>query len=119
MKCNSTIPVKDLFDTTLHTRDAAKQLLEWVEKDLCDHVELDFTDIDYISRSFADQFHAEKLELISKTNKTILVTNGNEDVIRMLQAVANTQNKKNRSIENIQVYNFTDWKILERFLLSI
>lgn len=119
MNCNSTIPVRDIFDSTLHTRDAANQLLKWVEQDLCDHVELDFAEVEYISRSFADQFHAEKLKLATKTNKVILVTNANEEVIRMLQAVAQTQGKVNRSYEKVQVYNYTDWKSLERFLLSI
>lgn len=119
MNYNSTIPVRDLFDSTLHTRDAANQLLKWVEEDLCDHVELDFADVEYISRSFADQFHAEKFKLATKTKKIILVTNANDEVIRMLQAVASTQDKVNRSYEKVQVYNYTDWKSLERFLLSI
>lgn len=119
MNCNATIPVKDISDATLHTRQAAVHLLEAVAENPCDYIELDFAEIEYISRSFADEFHAEKIKLAERSGKTILVTNANEEVVKMLQAVANTQHKINRSYEKVQVYNYTDWKNLERFLLSI
>lgn len=108
-----------MFDATLHTRPAAKQLLEVVANDPCDHIELDFAEVDYISRSFADEFHAEKMKLVEATGKAILVMNANEEVVRMLQAVAKTQHKDHRSYEHMPVYHYTDWKNLDRFLLSI
>ena len=119
MNCNATIPVFDLLSSTLHTRQAAKELLQASAENPCDHVVLHFANVEYISRSFADQFHADKLKLADSSTKTIIVTNANEEVFKMLQAVANTQHKVNRDYEKIPVYNYTDWNSLERFLLSI
>lgn len=119
MNCNATIPVFDLLSATLHTRQAATELLQVIAQNHCNLVELDFANVEYISRSFADQFHTDKLQLAASTEKTIVVTNANEEVIKMLQAVAKTQNKADRSYEKIPVYNYTDWNSLERFLLSV
>ena len=119
MNCKATIPVFDLLNATLHTRQAATELLQAIAQNSCDHIELDFANVEYISRSFADQFHADKLKLAASSTKNIIVSNANEEVFKMLQAVANTQHKVNRDYEKIPVYYYTDWNSLERFLLSI
>lgn len=119
MTCNSTIPVFTLLGATLHTRQAATELLQAVTQNPCDHIELDFVDVEYVSRSFADQFHAEKIAIAIQQQKSIIVTNANEEIIKMLQAVARTQDKENRAYEKVPVYNYTNWKSLERFLLSV
>lgn len=119
MNCNSTISVFNLLGATLHTRQAATELLHAIVQNPCDHIELDFVDVDYISRSFADQFHAEKLSIAIQQQKNIIVTNANEEIIRMLQAVARTQDKEIRAYEKVPVYNYTNWNSLESFLLSV
>lgn len=119
MNCNSTISVFSLFGATLHTRQVAIELLKNVEDRPCDNVELDFQQVDYISRSFADQFHSDKLSLAERLQKKIIVINPNEEVLKMLQAVARTQHKDKRDVKELPVYHYTDWQSLERFLLSI
>lgn len=118
MNCHSTIPVLDLLGTAIHTREAAISLLKVVENDMCDQVDLDFTNVEFISRSFADQFHADKISLSDKTGKSIIVTNANESVINMLQAVSKTQNKVVRHFANVPVYKYSDRNNLEQFLLT-
>jgi hypothetical protein len=104
---------------TLHTRQVASELIQLITTDPCAHIELDFSKVEYISRSFADQFHSEKLALATTSKKTVIVSNANEEVIQMLQTVARTQDKVKREGESIPVYNYTDWKNVERFLLSL
>jgi len=118
MNCHSTISVLDLLGVAIHTREAAVALLGLVEKDACDQVDLDFGGVEFISRSFADQFHADKIALSEKTSKIILVTNASESVIKMLQAVARTQNKAYREYASVPVFKYSDRATLERFLLS-
>ena len=113
------IPLAQVLDTTLHTRDAAKRLLQMVADSPCQQVELDFLNVQYISRSFADQFHADKMELIAITKKEIVVVNASESVVNMLQTVSRTQNKTCREESSLPVLKYTDWTQLENFLLSI
>jgi len=118
MNCHSTISVLSLLGATIHTREAAMSLFQVVESDICDQVDLDFTGVEFISRSFADQFHADKISLSENTGKSIVVTNANVSVINMLQAVSRTQNKPVRHFANIPVYKYSDRNNLERFLLT-
>lgn len=85
----------------------------------CQQVELDFLGVQYISRSFADQFHTGKMELAVVSQKTIVVVNASESVVNMLQTVAKTQNKTYRTESSLPVLKYTDWQQLENFLLSI
>ncbi|MGZ3836934.1 MAG: hypothetical protein ACXVMS_06955 [Flavisolibacter sp.] len=118
MNCHSTISVLDLLGTTVHTREASVILLKVVENDPCDQLDLDFAGVAFISRSFADQFHADKINLAQKSNKSIIVTNANESIINMLQAVSRTQHKTGRHLPSVPVYKYSDRNVLERFLLS-
>lgn len=119
MNCVTIIQVSKLLGQTIHTREAAKFLLADVKNDLCEKVELDFSDVDYISRSFADQFHADKIQLALDQQKQIIVTNATEEVINMLQAVAKTQNKTYRANHAPPIYKYSKWSPLENFLLTI
>lgn len=119
MNGESIIQVAQVLDITLHTRDAARQLLQMVADSPCQQVELDFRNVQYISRSFADQFHADKIALAIASQKIIVVVNASESVVNMLQTVARTQNKSYRTESGLPVLKYTDWQQLENFLLSI
>lgn len=119
MNCQAIIQVVQVLDTSIHTREAASQLMQEVTSQPCLHVELDFAGVEYISRSFADQFHFEKLECAEKNNMAIIVSNAAEPVFQMLQAVARTQQKTNRKSPTIPVYKYSSAKELENFLMSI
>jgi len=119
MNCHTTIQVSELLGATIHTRQASDVLLQVVQNDSCPEIDLDFSAVQYISRSFADQFHAGKMQLACEQQKTIIVTNANEEVMAMLQAVAKTQNKQYREVNKAPVYRYSQWNQLENFLLSL
>ena len=118
MNCCASISVFHLFGATLHTREASAVLMQAIEENPCDEVELDFSSVTYISRSFADQFHIDKLTTAERHQKTIIVANAETSVLHMLQAVAKTQNRKLGDIPKIPIYKFTTHTQLENFLLG-
>jgi hypothetical protein len=83
------------------------------------NIELDFLDVDYISRSFADDFHADKIKLAMEQQKSIILTNANDEIINMLQSVARTQNKRYKQDAIRPVYKYSSWSQLESYFLSI
>ena len=93
--------------------------MDFVANSPCKNIELDFLDVDYISRSFADQFHADKIKISIELQKSIIVTNANDEVINMLQSVARTQNKSYNELTEVPVYKYSNWIQLENYLLSI
>lgn len=111
--------VAQIFGSTLHAREAAKQLLQMVAESSCRQVELDFLDVQYISRSFADRFHADKMELTTVSQKAIVVVNATGSVVNMLQTVARTQNKSYRTASSLPVLKYTDRQQPENFLLPV
>lgn len=119
MNCESTIRVAELLGKTIHTRDASRHLLDFVAESPCMNIELDFLEVDYISRSFADEFHAYKMKLAAELQKSIIVTNANDEIINMLQSVARTQNKRYKQDIMRPVYKYSSWSQLESYLLSI
>jgi len=119
MKGETAIQVSERLGRTIHTREASNHLLQVVTAGNCRQVELDFANVAYISRSFADQFLAGKRKLAVEQQKSIVVTNANADVVNMLQAVAKTQNKNNPGTGAIPVYRFSSMSRLENFLCSI
>ena len=119
MNYPTTISVFQSIGNSVHTRESSKILMNLIEQNQCDSIELDFSQVDYISRSFADQFYADKMNYTVKLKKNIIVSNANETVIHMLKAVAKTQNKKPNTFLNIPIYKYSSQSLLENFLLSI
>ena len=119
MNCHSTILVHEILGSSIHTREASSVLMHLVQEDPCNHVELDFSSVDYISRSFADQFHFDKINCAINSQKSIIVSNASDAVINMLQAVAKTQNAANKKSDKVPVYKYSTYGQLENFLLSI
>lgn len=103
----------------LNTREAVTTLMEILNKNQGAEIELDFSEVEFMSRSFADQFHKEKISFQEKSSSVIHITNANEEIIRILQAVSHTQNKKEREFIQIPVYKFSDQSLLSKYLLSI
>ena len=81
MNCLHPILVSEYFNqNNLVTREYATLLIEKVMNAPCDVIELDFSNITFISRSFADQFHKEKVSLWESGKKEIHVINAERDV---------------------------------------
>lgn len=119
MNCTTTISVSELIGTSIHTREASAILMNLIAEDLCDYIELDFSNVEYISRSFSDQFYFDKSTCAKTMKKILVISNANETVSHMLNAVAKTQNKKLNPFFNIPVFKYSSQSQLENFLLSI
>jgi len=119
MNYTTNIAVFKSIGPSVHTRESSKILMKLIEQNQCDSIELDFSQVEYISRSFAYQFYAGKMNCAIKLKKNIIVSNANETVMHMLNAVAKTQNKKFNTFLNIPIYKYSSQSQLENFLLSI
>ena len=117
MNCHSSIPVVRTLGNSLHTREAAEALVQCAAKHPCDQIELDFEGVDFISRSFAHQFHFDKIIVAKESKKVIIVTNANESVLLMLQTVAKEKVRKH-SDYNTPIYKFDRRAQMERMLLG-
>jgi hypothetical protein len=109
---------KLLDNNKLLTRETALELFQHVAETNCYTVELDFSDIEFISRSFADQFHKEKIRFFENQEKEVVVTKSNQEVIEMFVAVSKTQNKKERNHSEVLVIDFSSRKTIKEFLYS-
>jgi anti-anti-sigma regulatory factor len=118
MKAVKKISVYESLGISLNTREAAAFLMKTVEKTQSLVVELDFSNVEFMSRSFADQFHKERSAWLETNNGVIAITNANEEIITILQIVSKTQDKRVREYSTIPVFKFSDKNILKNYLLS-
>jgi hypothetical protein len=119
MKAVLHIPVYEEMGNLLNTREAAIQFMKVIRDNPCNVVELDFNKVEFMSRSFADQFVKEKSLLQKDLNVSIQIINANEEIIKILSIVSKTQNKKDREFISIPVYKFSDSKLLSDYLFAI
>lgn len=117
MKSNKIhILLKDKFGETLNTRENVKHLFAKFKEDSSDeNIVLDFTDVIFMSRSFADQL----VKAINSSNFQVELMNMNLDIQEMYRIVQRTQ-KNNRNIEyKLPILRFSTQKQLENYLWSI
>ncbi len=108
----------DILPAMLDSREAAIRLAEMVREYSGDkQIELDFSGIEFMSRSFADQFHKE-LCLRDEDAFEIVIKNADAAIIRMLDAVSKTQTKRKAVKKTHQVVSFNDLKQMESFVMS-
>ena len=119
MKNSIQINVIKELNSILNTREAATYLLNIIREEDVKFVVFDFSGIEFMSRSFADQFHKESNDIQKKNYLAIQITNANEEIINILQTVARTQNKKERNFIKLPVYNYSDPEMLSDYLLSV
>lgn len=113
------IKIKDVLNESLNTREAAVRLFEIYEMKPNTIVEVDFESIEFMSRSFADQFYKESKKLEKDKDVKILISNAVEPIKKMLKKVAETQNKIDRDYEVLPVYSYNSKSALTDYLLSI
>lgn len=119
MKKTHHIIVVDRLSELLNSREAASKLFNIVKQQKADRFELDFNDIEFMSRSFADQFHKERT-LFEKSNDVVIeILNANEEIIKMLKTVARTQNKTKRAFVKLPVFKYSNAELLSDYLLSV
>jgi len=115
----SHISVFEKLGQLLNTREAATDLLNYVRKSSCRVVELNFSNVDFMSRSFADQLYKEQQELQNKSNIAIHFVDANEEIINIIRTVKLTQYVIDRKFVQLPVYKFTDFSKVKDYLLSI
>lgn len=113
------IKVIESHSELLNSREAATMLLDLVREEKADRAEFDFINIEFMSRSFADQFHKERYELHKSNGLIIEISNANEEIIEMLKTVARTQNKTKREFIKLPVFKYSDTDLLSDYLLSV
>lgn len=118
MKIAKRIIVSDKTKNFLVSREAVDSLFNEL-KDIGSELEFDFSNVEFISRSYADQFYKAKFEWEKKYSSKASIINANEEVINMLNAVSKTQNATERFFESIPVYKFSKVDKLSDYLLSI
>jgi len=94
-------------------------LVEKVINTPCYYVEVDFSGISFISRSFADQFHKEKMKLWESGEREISIINAQHDVWEMLKTVSKTQKVTDRQEQEYPVINFESRRSLKEYLLTL
>ncbi len=104
----SEIKITSLLPTTLDTREGATLLSNVVREETIEDnkLVLDFENVIFMSRSFADQFHKE----VTKCDNHIDLVFKNADygIIEMFEAVTRTQKHRRAIKKNYSVLCFND-----------
>lgn len=110
------IKLKDIFSTELYVRSKAAELNDLIDKNV-EEVEFDFSDVSFMSRSFADELF-NVMEVFKGT--TFTYTHRNDVVEMMMHKVFEGRNReRERGICNPQILEFKDRKSLEEFLIAM
>lgn len=119
MKSPLSILVRDYFKTeSLHSREQAQELFESILSLIRynEEVWVDFSDIEFISRSFADELVHLKLSSLKRDFINFCCTS--QEVKTMLEIVAYTQT--NKSFEKkLPVYRFDNMEKLFKYFSNL
>jgi arginine decarboxylase-like protein len=107
--------IADYLPSTITTRKAMEEIRQ--NLNLTDNriVAFNFSNIDFISRAFAD----ELLHFIEKNKIRAHFTNANTVVKQILDAVNKNRNQRNNGFHNIAVTHFQEREQLNQFLSLI
>ncbi len=120
MRNTFTISISEIYGSTANTREAAIAIFKGLPNTENLTIIVDFINVDFISRSFAESLFEIRKELISTIGDLVFqINNANESVFMILNAVEKTQNKPDRQVSKFKIYNFPEPKLFEQYLLSI
>lgn len=86
------IRIKEILGNKIILRSSISHIAERVDNDTCC---LDFSGVEFISRSFADELYS----FIEKGNISLEITNTNEVVKAIMQAVEHTHTQGRKHIQ--------------------
>lgn len=99
-----TVVIKSTVSTDLHLRDSADFVFNLVETYSENEIQMDFSDIQSISRSFAHQYLTRK----KASKKIISEVNTPENVEKMFRAVKKTMTSSSRPrVKDLDSIHFT------------
>lgn len=110
-----TIRLFDIYCADLFSRAKAAQLAKYVHSD-ADSVVLDFTDINFMSRSFTDELY----NVISEqAPRTFTFTGQNQDIAMMMSIVSDSRSRERRlGVQHPQMLTFETKDTLAEFLVK-
>ena len=111
---DNVIKISELISTDIRSRANANIIRSAIDG-LNDGIVLDFTDVTFISRSFADELYN-----VMKEHSNLTLTHESDFVKSMLNAVKQGRESKRRKINDTsEVKEIKDMKSLELFLSTI
>lgn len=116
MSSKYSISIQQLIGTSVHTREASGMLVDRILESSSEMIEIDFSGVRFISRSFADEFYSDKLTMERDKGKIIVISGASEMVMKMIKAVSRTQDKKERNIPDTPIYEFDRKEDILNFL---
>lgn len=114
----ATISVFSAVGASPGFRDSAAHLFSDVEESIREVV-LDFDNVVFISRGFADELHQVRQMVQSERGLTIVVENANEEVRAMLNVVSRTQDGAGKSNKPLSPIHINGSQGLEDLLLGM
>jgi len=119
MSTKHKILVSEKSKNFLISREAVELLFNQLNSLSDVEIDLDFSNVDFVSRSYADHFYKAKIDFELKNNVKIQILNANERVITMFHVVSLTQSSINRQFEKPKRFKFSKMEILNDYMLSI
>jgi hypothetical protein len=116
------INLLEILPKTLDTRESSTHLFGLLETNYnkSSFIKLNFSGIEFMSRSFADQFHKERLKFQSINNSLIELKNANQQIVEILHAVSNTQTKRSSiDLSNLSILTFSNSEQLEEYMFAL
>ncbi len=110
-----TIYIKDYFLVMISTRKSIKNLSAKIKLKAKNEYIFDFTDIVFISRSFADEF----LKFMKSANIKWQFKNTNSNVKAMLDAVKKSHEFEKNTYNYVAITRFNNKTELNKFLTTI
>lgn len=118
---SGAVNLKERMDSTLDTREAAMTLFAELKASRNEHQELlfDFSGVEFMSRSFADQFHKERTKLFKECGIECAIKDAGQNIFDMLQAVSRTQQANHREVVRYEFFAFSNMDNLSEYLQAI
>ncbi len=107
------------FGNSLSTREAVDNLFNDVKLMHFDILELDFSKIDFVSRSFADQLIKQLNNLNEHSPFKLVILNASKEIIEVLNAVERTQVKIERTKPQVQNIRLTSREDIAEYLQAL
>ncbi|MDR3309499.1 MAG: hypothetical protein LBS80_06065 [Tannerella sp.] len=113
-----TIRISELINESLRSRTEAQKLYA-VSADCKERaLTIDFSNVSFMSRSFADEF-CEVVKELKKAHKTVVCINENENIRIMLQIVSENRGKAREVKVDGVVKEFLNFADLSLFMATL
>ena len=108
----NTITIQDYYSSVIATRKAISLLKSNIALQEKEQYVFDFSNISFISRSFADEF----LKYLKSANIIWEIKNANSNIKAIIEAVRKTQESTNSNYDHIAITHFQNKRELNQFL---